>query len=123
VDIRLGRAALTLRTEPGISKELRRVAAGRPLLIGCFTSVVRGWRIGDLTVDFDVAHLDPSYVEVSAVHDVPVAVDRRLLGLLRRGATLCRRPRLSGHGFTILLDHPEDWLDFLDGRPIGATAG
>jgi hypothetical protein len=123
MEIRLGRAALALRTEPGVRHALHRAAAGRPLLIGYSSRIVRGWVIGDLTVDFDLDRLGPGYVEVGAVEDVPVAVDRRLLDVLRRGATLCRRSGVTGDGFAIRLDHPEDWLDFLDGRPIGVAAG
>ena len=69
--------------------------------VGFFRSVVRGWAIGDLTVDFGLERLGPGDVEVSPIHDVLVAVDRRLIELLRRAATVCRRPVVLGGGLDI----------------------
>jgi hypothetical protein len=121
MDILLARAALTVRTTPGIRHAVRRVAAGRPMRIGFASSVVRGWTMGDLTVDFGLDRVDVGDIEVTPVGDVPVAIDRRLIAVLRRGASIRLRRGWLGPSFGIALDHPEDWLDFLDGRPIGAT--
>jgi hypothetical protein len=119
MDILLARAALTLRATPGIRAAIRRAAAGRPMRVGFVSTVVRGWSMGDLTVDFGFERLQPSDLEVLPVDDVPVAIDRRLIAVLRRGATIRLQRGWTGPTFAIALDHPEDWLDFLDGRAIG----
>ena len=121
MDILLAQAALTLRATPGIRLALHRAAAGGPIRIGFVSSVIRGWRIGDLTVDFGLERLVASDIEVTPVDDMPVAIDRRLIAVLRRGASIRASMGWRGPSFAVVLDHPEDWLDFLDGRPIGAT--
>jgi hypothetical protein len=121
MDVLGAHAALTLRATPVIRQMLRRVAAGRPMRIGFASTCVRGWSMGDLTVDFGVDRLHASDLEVTPVDDVPVAIDQQLIAVLRRGATIRLRRGLSGSTFAIDLDHPEDWLAFLDGRAIGAT--
>jgi hypothetical protein len=120
MDVLLAHAALTLRVAPKIGQALRRASAGRPIRIGFVSSFVRGWAIGDLTVGFGLDHVEPSDIEVTPLDGMPVAIDRRLIAVLRRGATIRGGMGWFGPSFGVVLDHPEDWLDFLDGRPIGA---
>lgn len=113
----LGRAALRLRAAATVQASLRAAAAGRPLVVDFFAVMTRGRAIGDLIVGFDTARIGPGFVEVEAIGDVPVVVERRLLGVLGRGARLHARPWWLPFSspFRIHLDHPEDWLGFLDG--------
>ena len=115
----LGRAALRLRAVGAVRAPLRAAAAGRPLIIDFFAVRTRGPSIGDLIVGFDDGRIGPAFVEVAPVEGVPVLVERRLLPILARGATLVPRPRWwpFGSPIWIRLRHPEDWLGFLDSRP------
>lgn len=122
MDILLPRVDVRLRIDIRLVAALRRIAAGRPLIVGCALRNIRGWRYGDLTVGFDAASLTPAYVTAAPVAGVPIAIDRRLVNVLRRGATIDVRSGFLGDAVAVDLDHPEDWLDFLDGRldPEGA---
>jgi hypothetical protein len=115
----LRRENLPVRAASTVEAALRAAAAGRPLIIDFFTVRTRGRSIGDLIVGFDTARLGPAFVEVDPIADVPVVVEGRLLDVLRRGAAIVHRPWWWPFGarFWVRMDHPEDWIGFLDGRP------
>ena len=120
MDIVLRRVAVGLRVARDVRQRIVELSAGRPLVIDHTISAVRGWRIGDLVVGFELARPPADYVEIEPVDEVPVIVERRLIGLLRRGARVVLGDPIGLDEFSIRLNHPEDWLDFLDGRPLPA---
>ena len=100
-----------------VGRVLPSLPGGRPLVIDYFASRHAGLTVGDITVAFADAPLEPRYVEIMPVAGVRVLVERHLLGLLADGATLAWAPHLLGRHLSIHLDRPERWLAFLESHP------
>jgi hypothetical protein len=104
-----------------VDRELRgrieRLAGERPLVIDYYACRMRGFTVGDLTVEFAWGRLEPCYVELEPIAGVRVLAHRRLVDLLSGGAAL----RLGGLPFlphiALSLACPECWIDFLERRP------
>lgn len=100
-----------------IGRDLPALAAGRPLVIDCYASRHGGLTVGDITVRFAEAPLEPSYVEILPVSGVRVLVERHLIGLLADGASLAWAPHLMGRHLAIRLARTERWIAFLELHP------
>lgn len=116
------RIPLRLSLDSATRAHIREQANGRPLVIDWVSSRMRGWTVGELTVDFQVDREAMAYVQIDSIDEVPVVIERRLLPLVRHGARLKRTRTLAGRGLGLMLDHAEEWLDFLDGR-LATTKG
>lgn len=107
--------------EIGISddsaNDLNSMSDGRPLVIDYFSSRHGALSVGDIRVGFPRGQFEPRYVEISPICGIRVLVERDLLPLIARGATLCRRGRPLGRRLSVLLPRPEDWIDFLEHHP------
>ncbi len=116
VDPVVGLSPLLLHAEPSVRAYLRATANGRPLVIDYYASRRGALTVGDLTVGFPRRNLEPRYIEIQAIEDVPVLVERSLLSLLV-GATL----RLGGLPFArhlfLALSRPEQWIEFVERHP------
>ena len=100
-----------------VARVLPSLAGGRPLVIDYFASRHGGLTVGDITVRFADAPLEPCYVEILPVRGVRVLVERHLIGLLADGASLAWAPHLLGRHLAIRLTRPERWIAFLESHP------
>ncbi|MFL5778312.1 MAG: hypothetical protein ACJ761_05165 [Chloroflexota bacterium] len=96
---------------------LAALASGRAVVIDFFSSRRCGTTIGDVTVRFGEPPADGQFAWLSPIQRVPVAANRRLLGLLAAAGPELRWARFSlTRHVSLWLRDPAAWLDFLDGR-------
>ena len=108
---------IEIGTTEDIGRDLPSLAGGRPLVIDYFASRHGGLTVGDITVRFADAELEPHYVEIIPVSGVRVLAERHLIGLLADGASLAWAPHLMGRHLAIRLARPERWIAFLESHP------
>ena len=103
--------------EPALRARLRKLAAGRPIVIDHFASYRCGETIGDLRARFGADLGSTPVAELEPVDDVPILAETRVLEVLAGGVGL----RLAGPSFAphlaVTLPRPEAWLDFLHDHP------
>ena len=117
VDRIVGTSPIELGVDADLRARLAEWAAGRPLVIDWFATRRCNVTVGDLTVRFPSAPLEPRYIELLPIGPVRVVAERSLLPLLAEGASLHRAGPPFLHHIGVGLAHPEDWIDFLDCHP------
>lgn len=117
VDPVIATSPIELGMAGDIGRVLPSLAGGRPLVIDYFASRHGGLTVGDITVRFADAPLEPRYVEILPVAGVRILVERHLIGLLADGASLVWAPHLIGRHLAIRLARPERWIAFLESHP------
>ena len=120
-DLVVATSPIELGIDPDVGVALSALAHGRALVIDHFAARVGGVTVGDMTVDFQARSLEPRYVEIEPLAGQRVIVARQLLGLLADGARLVWVRRLFGRRLAIRLDHPEQWITFLERHPSNHT--
>ena len=117
VDPVIAMAPIEIGTTDDVARALPSLADGRPLVIDYFASRHGGLTVGDITVRFADAPLEPRYVEILPVAGVRILVERQLIGLLADGASLAWASHLIGRHLAIRLTRPEGWIAFLESHP------
>ncbi len=112
----IARSHLAVGLAPELRRCLARLARGRTIVID-FVAVSccrRDILLGDLGGHF-AERPDPDLVALAPIEGVPVAVDPRLVGLLRTaGPTIVLAGPPFARHLGIRLDDPAAWLEFLD---------
>jgi hypothetical protein len=113
------RSRVSLGVEPSLRGSLAQMAKGRVIVIDYFASRRCSVVIGDLTCDFRGTPPGSGYLELSSVEGVRVFTESRLLALLGEAGTTLRLggPSFARH-LAFDLDHPERWIDFLEGPGV-----
>lgn len=109
----IGRSHIHLGVAPQLAGRLPELAAGRPLVIDYHASLLRGIRVGDITVVIAEPDFEPCFIELDPVESVLVLAHRRLIDLLD-GATLREAGPPWKRHLAITLARPEAWIDFLE---------
>lgn len=117
VDPVIATSPIKIGTAGDMGRVLPTLAGGRPLVIDYFASRHGGLTVGDITVRFADAPLEPCYVEIVPVAGVRILVERHLIGLLADGASLAWAPHLMGRHLAIRFARPEGWITFLESHP------
>lgn len=112
----IGRASVALNVARSLHGRLASLAAGRPLVIDYYSSLLRGVATGDLVVDFGRLMSEPCYVELDPVENVAVLAERHLVDLLVDATLQEAGPPWHRH-LAISLAQPADWIDFLERHP------
>ena len=114
VDPVVGTSPIELGVDADLRARLAEWAAGRPLVIDWFATRRCNVTVGDLTVRFPSAPLEPRYIELLPIGPVRVVAERSLLPLLAEGASLHRAgpPFLhhSGSGWPIPRTGSTSWI-------------
>jgi hypothetical protein len=108
---------IRLRVEPSVAKRITEIAGAKPLVIDHYASRRCAVTVGDLRVRVAGKTGAADYAEIDPIGNVPVLIERSLLGVVAGGAEL----KLAGPFFAphlvVELDRPEDWLAFLETHP------
>ena len=111
----VARSTISVEVNTALRSSLRRLAAGRILVIDSFRSWCCGTWIGDLTVEWWTTEPDTEFVELAPIEGIRLFAKRRLLGLIGDAGVVLRWGRFSfRRGLAVELRRPELWIDYLD---------
>ena len=110
------RSAISVSASPRLRPELPRLAAGRAVVIGHYSSTRCGLVVGDITAGFESAPMTGRHLRIAELEGVPVHAEAVLVPLLEQTAMVLDLKRLPFlGGLDVCLDPPERWLEFLEG--------
>lgn len=109
---------ITVAVHPSLRGSIERLARGRTLVLGFFTSTCCGGAVvGDLRVAWEGAKPSVGYRHLSPIEGVEVVADERLLDILSSALPELRPGGPLHRGsLTLRLGRPERWLEFLGAR-------
>jgi hypothetical protein len=117
----ISRRAISIGLDPSFRTAFARVAAGRTLAIGYFTSRLLGSLIGDLDLRWveeapgGSIELPAGFIALEPLAGVGLAADQRLLELLSvSGPTIVASRSPFATGVDVRLEDAGAWIDFLD---------